>query len=109
MKISQDGLLLLLLEYHRGSDVNEVAVQISTMKGSGTVHRIVISHLFARFKSSDFFLDEDAHTGRPAKVDINGLSTLVEADRHQLTLCLAEQLGYHFTTVSQLLHGLSKT
>ncbi|VDN34984.1 unnamed protein product [Cylicostephanus goldi] len=97
---------IIFYEYRLGSSERAAARRINLLIGQGTVSHMTVHRWFQRFKSGNFSLEDEAHSGRPPTFDEGRLKKSIEKDPRQTTRCLAEEFKCHHSTIETHLHSL---
>jgi histone-lysine N-methyltransferase SETMAR len=98
----------MLYEFDRSSTAAEATKNIHAAYGEKAVGKSTCYRCFSKFRSEETTLTDKPRFGRPVDFDDEALQTLLDADPHQTTRELAEQLNCHHSTVERHLHALGK-
>ena len=83
----------MLYDFKSGLKATKSAHRINNAFGANTVSERTVREWFARFRASDYNLQDQPRSGRPSELNDDRLRQLVWADPQQTTRELAETLS----------------
>lgn len=98
----------LLYEFQSGHSAAEAVRNICQRVAPEVVSEATAKRWFQRFRSGDFSLSDQPKSGRPVKIDVAKLKTLIEGDPRLTSRTLATELGCSHVTIETHLHELGK-
>ncbi|XP_018058409.1 PREDICTED: histone-lysine N-methyltransferase SETMAR-like [Atta colombica] len=84
---------LMLFFYRKGKNAIQATNKICVVYGEGAVAEKTVRKWFARFKTSDFNLEDQELPGRPSTTDEDQIKTLIENNLRYTIRKLAEMLN----------------
>lgn len=98
----------ILYAYHRGLSGADAAREICGTYGEGSTTESTCNRWFAKFRSGDTSLLDQARSGRPSTFDNDRLDSLLKANPRLTTRELADDIGVSHTTIEDHLHEMGK-
>ena len=98
-----------LFAFNRGQKASEVTKDICAVYGEDAIAERTVGDWFARFKRSNFDLNDAPRSGRTIKMDEDQLRDLLKEDGHQTCRELGEKMKCEFATISRHLQSMGFT
>ena len=84
---------IFFYEFKLNQSAAETVRKINQAFGNDSFNERTVRRLFAKFRSGDFYLEDEPRSGRPTVIQDEDLRTLVETDPSQTVREMAEELG----------------
>ena len=97
---------LLFFAFHHAQKAAEAARDTCNVYGEGIIGERAAQKWFAKFKNSDFDLDDTPRSGRPAEFNEEHLKELLKEDGYKTNRELAEKMNCNHETILNHLHSM---
>ena len=90
---------ILLFYFRKGKSAAQVAKKLRDVYGDEAFKDIQCRNWFDKFRSGDFSLKDEQHSGRPNEVDDDQIKAIFESDRHLTVREIEEMLKISKSTI----------
>ena len=97
---------ILLFYFRAGKNARQACEELRKVYGENALQERQCQRWFAKFRASDFDVNDAPRSGRPVEADDDQIKALIEANPHSTTRDIAETLNLHHSTVHDHLRKL---
>ena len=99
---------IFFFDYKLGQSAIETAQQINQVWGPNSARESTVRQWLNKFRSGDFSLEDEPHSGRPKAISDEDFKGMLKADPSQTVREIAEKLGVGKSTVADGLERIGK-
>ena len=97
----------MLFYFHKGKNASEAAEKLRDVYGEEALKDRQCRNWFDKFRSRDFPLESEQHSGLPNKVDDGQIKAIIESDRHGSVREIKEMLKIPKSTIERRMQRLA--